>query len=136
MVENIMETTNFSAAKAMRFVLACFCQELCNCGLSWNFSPAWSSHVNGIVEQVICMIYQVLESLLGRKHIFRHTCEEFRTLLKEMEAILNRPLVLTHDEITDLSIITLMSLLSPSLPPSHGPAGTQTFFLSAATIIG
>ena len=30
----------------------------------------------------------------------------------------NRPLVATHDDITDLSVIVLMSLLSPSLPPS------------------
>ena len=44
--------------------------ELCNRGLSWNFSLARRSHVNVIVGRVIRMIRQMLESLLGREHIF------------------------------------------------------------------
>ena len=68
------------------------------------------------------MIRQVLESLLGNKHILPPTCEEFCTLLKEVETILNnRLLVAKHDDITAPSVITLMSLLSLSLPPSHVP---------------
>ena len=76
--------------------------------------------MNGMVERIIYMIHLVLESLLNKQLMWCPTCEEFHTLLKEVEAILNNcSLVATQDDITNLTVITPMSLLIPSLPLSH-----------------
>ena len=57
------------------------------------------------------MIRQVLEALLSKQRAGHPMDKEFCTLLKEVEAILNnRHLVTIHDDITDLSVITLMPL--------------------------
>ena len=74
------------------FFLGRFCQKLCNRCVSWHFSPARSSHVNGVVERIIRMIWQVLESLLTRSSIRHPSAEEFRTLLNEVKSpILTHP---------------------------------------------
>ena len=50
---------------------------------------AWSSYINGIVERVIRMVCQVLESLLGsRKHILRSMYEEFVLFLRKWRSFL------------------------------------------------
>ena len=62
------------------------------------------------------MIWKVLESLLTRASIQCPSVEEFGTVLKEVELILNiRSLVAAYDDVTDLSVITPMTLLMP--PP-------------------
>ena len=99
------------------FVPSRFCRELCNRGLSWNFILACSNHVNDIVQH---FMLHVLQALLGCEWICCPTCKEFRTMLKEVKAILNnRPLVSTHDDMTNHNVITPMSLLVPCLPPDR-----------------
>ena len=76
--------------------------------------------MNSVGEQITRMIRKVLESLLTRYSIWHRSAEEFRTLLKEAESILNnRPLEAAHDVVTDLSVIIPMALLTPVLIPAH-----------------
>ena len=68
------------------------------------------------------MTRHVLEVLLGSEWVVHLTYDEFGTFLKEVEAFLNsRHLVSTYDNVTDLNIITPMSLLAPCLPLAHIP---------------
>ena len=73
--------------------------------------------------------------LLASACISHMTSEEFGTFIKEIEVILNnRPMISTHDNASDLSVITPMSLFLLCLPMVHipnkfvGPLGDRMVF--------
>ncbi len=64
-------------------------------GIQWTFSVPLGSHQNGIWEREIRTIRNVLSALVNDQPINLHE-EEFRTLMCEVESILNgRPLTPT-----------------------------------------
>ena len=70
--------------------------------VDWDFNPALASHMGGVWERQIRTVRSVLSSIL-KEHCNRLNDESLRTLLVEVEAIVNsRPL--TVDSLSDESI--------------------------------
>ena len=88
--------------------------------IKWIFNPPAASHMGGIWERQIRSIRKVLSSLF-RDH---GTClddESFRTLLCEVEAIINsRPLTPASDNTDDYEPLTpnhILTMKTSMLPP-------------------
>jgi hypothetical protein len=70
--------------------------------MEWNRNPASSSHTGGVWERQIRSVRKVLSSLL-KEHAGRLNDESLRTLLVEVEAIVNSR-SLTADSLSDKSV--------------------------------
>ena len=90
-------------------------------GTNWIFNPPAASHMDGVWERQIRIIRKVLSTLL-QEHGNRLDDESLRTLLCEVEAIMNyRPLTFTSSDPDDLNPLTPNHLLTMKtsivLPP-------------------
>ena len=95
--------------------------KLCSQGTDWIFNPSAASHMGGVWERQIRTVRKVLSSLL-QEHGSRLDDESFRTLLCEVEAIVNsRPLTFTSSDPDDPNPLTPNHLLTMKtsiiLPP-------------------
>ncbi|XP_071107555.1 uncharacterized protein [Haliotis cracherodii] len=95
--------------------------DLLKSSIKWNFNPPSASHMGGIWERMIRTVRKTLTTLL---HDFNERLddESFRTLMCEVEAIVNsRPLTTVSDSPDDLCPLTPNHLLqmktSVSVPP-------------------
>lgn len=87
--------------------------------IHWSFNPPAASHHGGIWERLICMVRQVLLSVLHQQHL---EDEGLQTLFCEVESILNsRPITAVSDDCQDLEALTPNHILllksNPSFPP-------------------
>ena len=81
-------------------------------GTEWIFNPPSGSHMGGIWEWQIRTARKVLAVLL-HEHSSRLDDESFRTLLCEVEAIINsRPLMFTSSDPDDLHPLSPTNLLT------------------------
>ena len=86
-------------------------------GTDWIFNPPSGSHMGGIWERQIRTTCKVLTVLL-HEHGSRLDDESFRTLLCEVEAIINsRPLTFASSDPDDLNPLTPNNLLTMKLLP-------------------
>ena len=90
-------------------------------GIDWIFNPPSASHMGGVWERQIRTTKKVLTVLL-HEHGTRLDDESFRTLLCEVEAIVNsRPLTLASSDPDDLNPLSPSQLLTMKtsiiLPP-------------------
>jgi len=77
--------------------------------LQWKFIPARSPWWGGLYERLIGMTKNLLKKKLGKAFV---TTEELRTIVTEIEALLNdRPLTYVSTDIEDLSPVTPSSLI-------------------------
>ncbi|XP_046560553.1 uncharacterized protein LOC124269568 [Haliotis rubra] len=120
-------STNFtSAAKELRQAVAEMSQEriqsyLLKSNIEWKFNPPSASHMGGVWERLIRSVRQVLSPLLN-EFGERLNDESYRTLLCEVEAIINsRPLTTVSDSPDDLNPLSpnhlLMMKSNVSIPP-------------------
>ena len=90
-------------------------------GIEWLFNPPAASHMGGVWERQIKTTRKVLAGLT-HEHGDRLDDESFRTLMCEVEAVINsRPLTLASNDPTDLHPLTPNHLLTTKsaviLPP-------------------
>jgi hypothetical protein len=97
--------------------------QLLHQNIAWKFNPPSASHMGGIWERQIRSVRKVLSALL-HEHGSRLDDESFRTLLCEVEAIINsRPLTSVSGSPDDLEpltpnhILTMKPFVLP--PPGH-----------------
>ncbi|XP_067672348.1 uncharacterized protein [Haliotis asinina] len=92
--------------------------------IEWKFNPPSASHMGGVWERLIRSVRQVLSPLL-REFGERLNDESYRTLLCEVEAIINsRPLTTVSDSPDDLNPLSPNHLLMMKSnvyipPPGH-----------------
>ena len=92
-------------------------------GTDWIFNPPSGSHMGGIWERQIRTTRKVLTVLL-REHGSRLDDESFRTLLCEVEAIINsRPLTFASSDPDDLDPLSPSNLLTMKTSVVLPPAG-------------
>ena len=92
--------------------------------ISWKHNPPLSNNFGGVWERLICSTRAILESLL-RTHGRSLNDESFRTLLSEVEGIINsRPLTVDclNDENSPLPLspINLLTMKSRVIMPPPG----------------
>ena len=81
-----------------------------NQGITWNYIIEYAPWKGGFYERLVGMAKRALRKSLGRCCI---TCAELRTLLAEIEAMLNsRPIVYVDDDINSQEAITPAHFLS------------------------
>ncbi|XP_064627989.1 uncharacterized protein LOC135487823 [Lineus longissimus] len=90
--------------------------------VDWAFNPPAGSHHGGVFERMIGLTRKVLNSVISQHSIRKMDEDCFRTLLCEVQAILNdRPITKLSDQSDDLEALTPNHLLlmkrQPSLPP-------------------
>jgi len=90
--------------------------------IDWAFNPPAGSHHGGVWERMIRSVRKVLNSVLGQQSTCKLDSECFRTILCEVEAVLNdRPITKLSDQHDDLEALTpnhiLLMKRQPSLPP-------------------
>ena len=92
-------------------------------GTDWIFNPPSASHMGGIWERQIRTTRKVLTVLL-HEHGSRLDDESFRTLLCEVEAIINsRPLTFASSDPDDLNPLSPSNLLTMKTSVVLPPAG-------------
>jgi hypothetical protein len=99
--------------------------------IKWKFNPPAASHMGGIWERQIRSVRKVLSSLF-RDHGTRLNDECFRTLLCEVEAIINsRPLTTMSNDIDDYEPLTPNHILTlkPSMLPPPGQFQREDIYL-------
>ncbi len=91
--------------------------------VDWDFNPALASHMGGVWERQIRTVRSVLSSLLA-EHSVRLNDESLRTLLVEVEAIVNsRPLsteTLLDDTVEPLCPSSLLTMKTKVVLPPPG----------------
>ena len=96
-------------------------ERLCRVGIYWIFNPPSASHMGGVWERHIRTIRQVLAGIL-HEHSERLNDECFRTLLCEVEAIVNsRQITFVSNDADNLQPLSRNNLLTMKsniiLPP-------------------
>ncbi|XP_064121572.1 uncharacterized protein LOC135226024 [Macrobrachium nipponense] len=83
--------------------------------ISWTFNPPTASHMGGVWERQIRTVRKVLTHLF-KEHAGRLDDESYRTLLTEVEAIVNdRPLTTVSDSPDDLQPLSPAQLLTQEI---------------------
>ena len=96
---------------------------LSKANISWTFNPPTASHMGGVWERQIRSVRKVLTPLI-REHGGRLDDESYRTLLTEVEAIVNdRPLTTVSDSPDDLQPLSPAQLLTQKSSVVMPPPG-------------
>ncbi|XP_064104079.1 uncharacterized protein LOC135213915 [Macrobrachium nipponense] len=91
--------------------------------ISWTFNPPTASHMGGVWERQIRTVRKVLTHLF-KEHAGRLDDESYRTLLTEVEAIVNdRPLTTVSDSPDDLQPLSPAQLLTQKSSVVMPPPG-------------
>ncbi|XP_068209228.1 uncharacterized protein [Palaemon carinicauda] len=91
--------------------------------ISWTFNPPTASHTGGVWERQIRTVRKVLTPLF-KEHAGRLDDESYRTLLTEVEAIVNdRPLTTVSDSPDDLQPLSPAQLLTQKSSVVMPPPG-------------